>query len=126
MDRTTIRRICWDGTMIELEQSIERDEVARNSIVEGQTFAAGERVAGHQTSRATAGSFIWREAATPSRDVNHENVNASETESRSWRIKAAPADTLQTQVCCLFSSTAFRLPGSSTAPQWPATSRADQ
>ena len=68
------------------------------SSKEGLTFAAGERVAGHQTSRPTAVSFIWREAATPSRDVNHENVNASEIASRSCRIKAVPADTLQTQV----------------------------
>lgn len=57
---------------------------------------------------------------------DHGDLNDKETESCSWRISAAVAETLHTQVCCLFSSIAFRLAGSSTAPQWPATSRADQ
>ena len=57
---------------------------------------------------------------------DYEDLNDIETESCSWRISAAVAETLHTQVCCLFSSIAFRLPGSRTAPQWPATWRADQ
>jgi hypothetical protein len=35
MDRTTIRRICWDGSMIEPDRSIEHNEVARNFIEGG-------------------------------------------------------------------------------------------
>ena len=125
MDRTTIRRICWDGSMIEPERSIERDDF-RRKFIERSLRARVSLSPGAGLRAQRLARFIWPEAPTPNQDGDHENVNVSEIESRSWRIRAAPADTLQTQVCCLFSSTAFRLPGSSTAPQWPAMSRADQ